>query len=150
MALTHFKAVLAAVLELPPTKPTFHKSTPWRDRVSDLRRYCAALVRWKRIGKALDGQHVPYREVRNAPSTMRGMPGMGTLRAPSISTGGRITDCAIVHTRPNHAARRRAGELGPQRTAEIERRQDDIRQARLAVANGTWGQHQAEHFLEAA
>jgi hypothetical protein len=147
LALSYWKAVLAAVLEQPPQKPQFIKGTPWHERLDALRLFRRQQERWRRIGKALDGQHVPFREVHNTPSPMRGMHGGGTLRKP---IDARITDCNIVHTRPNHAWRRAHGQKGPQRQDEIERQQEDIRAARLAIESGTWGQHQAEHLLEAA
>jgi hypothetical protein len=141
--LTYHKAVLAAVLEQPPTKPTFVKDFPWRLRLDALRRYRDALARWQKIGEALGGQHVQYLPIHNTPSSMRGMHGAGTLRKP-------LPDHTIVHTRPNHATRRANGELGQARRDEIERQQEDIAAARLAIESGTWGQHQTETFLEAA
>ena len=145
MALTHHKAVLAAVLEQPPQKPTFPRDFPWRFRLDALRAYRAQLERWRRIGDALEGAHVPFREVVNTPSPMRGMHGAGTLYAP-------LPDTAIVHTRPNHSARRRMGEIGQRRQDEIERQHEDIAAARRAIERGTWGKPQtfSDEIQEAA
>lgn len=125
MALNFRKARIAAVLEQPPELPNTERMD-LRTAAQALERYHRARDRWQRIGKVLDGAHLPYREITNSPSSIRGMHGSGTLHKPFDA---RITDCSIVHTRPNHAQRRAAGRKGPWRQDELEDRAQAIHQA---------------------
>lgn len=113
MALTFTKARIAAVLELPPSKPSF--SGPAVSRSEKLRALLAfreEQKRWRRIGDVLTqaNAHMTFRTIDNGPAAPGQKHGTGTLQTPKgAAVIGRVTDCTIVHTAPNRAQRRAAG-----------------------------------------